>query len=342
MYIRNVKLALVLLLVVCVGSALPAWAQSSSSASVVGVVTDQTGAVVDGVAVTLTDVSTNTSQTTTTNANGRYNYANVNPGIYTITVAKAGFATSKTERQEVKVGLTLTVNLSLQVGAANVVVEVRSVGTEMQTLNSTLGNEVSGAALENLPTLGRDTSSFVTMQAGVSPDGSVAGTVVDQTVFTLDGGNNSNDMDGSSGVYNPNFGDDPAGGLFSNKNNAISGINLGINGGQPSGVMPTPVDSVEEFKVSTTNQTADFNNSSGMQVSIVTKRGTNAWHGTAYEYYLDNNFSGNTWENNQSGTPVPDWHRSWFGGAVGGPILPKEVLGGERVGTIILSRSKVD
>ncbi len=329
MYIRNVKLALVLLLVVCVGSALPAWAQSSSSASVVGVVTDQTGAVVDGVAVTLTDVSTNTSQTTTTNANGRYNYANVNPGIYTITVAKAGFATSKTERQEVKVGLTLTVNLSLQVGAANVVVEVRSVGTEMQTLNSTLGNEVSGAALENLPTLGRDTSSFVTMQAGVSPDGSVAGTVVDQTVFTLDGGNNSNDMDGSSGVYNPNFGDDPAGGLFSNKNNAISGINLGINGGQPSGVMPTPVDSVEEFKVSTTNQTADFNNSSGMQVSIVTKRGTNAWHGTAYEYYLDNNFSGNTWENNQSGTPVPDWHRSWFGGAVGGPILPKEVLGGK-------------
>ena len=112
-------------------------------------------------------------------------------------------------------------------------------------------------------------------------------------------------------------------------NNAISGANAGINGGQPSGVMPTPIDSVEEFKVSTTNQTADFNNSSGMQVSIVTKRGTNAWHGTGYEYYWDNNFSGNTWENNQSGTPVPDWHRSWFGGAVGGPILPKDILGGD-------------
>ena len=120
-----------------------------------------------------------------------------------------------------------------------------------------------------------------------------------------------------AGVYNPNFGDDPAGGLFSNANNAISGVINGINGNQPSGVMPTPVDSVEEFKVATTNQTADFNNSSGMEVSIVTKRGTNAWHGTAYEYYLDNNFSGNTWENNQSGTPVPDWHRSWFGAASG-------------------------
>ncbi len=329
MHIRSVKVALVLLLVVCVASALPAWAQSSSTGSVVGVVTDQTGAVVEGVEVTLTDVSTSTPRTTTTNANGRYLYVNVNPGIYTIAAAKAGFATSKTERQEVKVGLTLTVDLSLQVGATNVVVEVRSVGTEMQTLNSTIGNEVTSEALSNLPALGRDTSSFVTMQAGVSPDGSAAGTVVDQTVFSLDGGNNSNDMDGSSGVYNKNFGNDPAGGLFDNANNPISGANAGINGGQPSGVMPTPIDSVEEFKVSTTNQTADFNNSSGMQVSIVTKRGTNAWHGTAYEYYWDNNFSGNTWENNQSGTPVPDWHRSWFGVAVGGPILPKEILGGK-------------
>src|ERR1039458_6424594 len=103
MQIRSAELALVLILVFCVGSVLPAWAQSSSTGSVVGVVTDQTGAVVEGVAVTVTDVTTNTSRTTTTNANGRYIYVNVNPGIYTITVAKAGFATSKTERQEVKV-----------------------------------------------------------------------------------------------------------------------------------------------------------------------------------------------------------------------------------------------
>jgi hypothetical protein len=95
--------------------------------------------------------------------------------------------------------------------------------------------------------------------------------------------------------------------------------------------MPTPIDSVEEFKASTSNQTADFNNSSGMQVSIVTKRGTNAWHGTAYEYYLDNTLSGNTWQNNQTTplTPVPDWHRSWFGVAGGGPLIPKDVLGGK-------------
>jgi hypothetical protein len=81
------------------------------------------------------------------------------------------------------------------------------------------------------------------MQPGVSPDGSVGGTVVDQASFMLDGGNNSNDMDGSGGVHNPSFGDDPSGDLFSNVNNPISGANAGIAGNQPSGVMPMPIGS---------------------------------------------------------------------------------------------------
>ncbi len=95
------------------------------------------------------------------------------------------------------------------------------------------------------------------------------------------------------------------------------------------GVMPTPIDSIEEFKVSTTNQTADFNSSAGSQVSMVTKRGTNAWHGTGYEYYLDNNWSANTFDNNAAGVPVPSYHYSRFGIAGGGPIIPKEILGGK-------------
>ncbi|MGH7868094.1 MAG: carboxypeptidase-like regulatory domain-containing protein, partial [Candidatus Dormibacteraceae bacterium] len=100
-------------------------------------------------------------------------------------------------------------------------------------------------------------------------------------------------------------------------------------GGAPTGVMPTPIDSVEEFKVNTANQTADFNSSSGAEVQVVTKRGTNAWHGTAYEYYLDNNFNANTWDNNNSNTPLPSYHYSRFGGAGGGPIVPKTILGGK-------------
>ena len=312
-------------------SASPGAAQSVATGTISGLVTDTTGAVVTGATVTITDPSTGAVRATTTNEAGRYIFVNVTPGNYNISFAKSGFKEAKLSGQQVDVGKASTINVTLPVGATGEIVEVEASNVELQTQNATIGNTVTGDALENLPTLGRDTSSFVTLQAGVSPDGSAAGTVVDQTVFTLDGGNNSNDMDGSSGVYNPNFGDDPAGGLFSNKFNQISGASLGINGGQPSGVMPTPVDSVEEFKVSTTNQSADFNNSSGMEVSIVTKRGTNTWHGTAYEYYLDNTFSANTWENNQATPkiPVPDWHRNWFGGAIGGPLIPKEVLGGK-------------
>lgn len=291
----------------------PAMGQMADAGSVAGTVTDPSGAAVAGAAVTLTDTSTNAQRTTTTNDAGRYVFPNVPPGTYNMAATKTGFTMAQLSKLVVTVGTTLTVNIPMEIGAVTTTVEVSATNAELQTANSTIGNTVNGSTLESLPSLGRDVSSFVTMQPGVSPDGSVGGTVVDQANFMLDGGNNSNDMDGSGGVYNPSFGDDPSGGLFSNVNNPISGIIAGIAGNQPSGVMPTPIDSVEEFKVSTANQTADFNNSSGMQVSIVTKRGTNSWHGTAYEYYLDNTMSGNTWQNNQSGTPVPDWHRSWFG-----------------------------
>jgi len=305
------------------------FAQTGGTGIVVGTVTDPSGAAVPGATVTLTDAATNSERTATTNDAGRYDFPSVPPGKYDLTISKAGFRVGKFVNQTVAVGESRTLDARLEMGAATQTVEVTAANTDLQTLNSTIGNTVNSSTLESLPSLGRDVSSFVTMQPGVSPDGSVGGTVVDQASFMLDGGNNSNDMDGSGGVYNPSFGDDPSGGLFSNVNNPISGANAGIAGNQPSGVMPMPIDSVEEFKVATSNQTADFNASSGMQVSIVTKRGNNAWHGTAYEYYLDNTMSGNTWQNNQSNTPVPDWHRSWFGVAGGGPLIPKDILGGK-------------
>ena len=322
-------------LALCVGSICATNSASAQSAlgtgTVTGQVTDPSGAVVPQATVTLKSTATGATFGTKTNSTGAYVFPNIPPGNYDVTADHTGFSQARVAGQKVEVGRQLTINIPLSVGAASQSVEVKMTGTELETMNSTIGNTVNSDTLQSLPTLGRDVSSFVTMQPGVGPDGSTAGTVVDQAVFMLDGGNNSNDMDGSSGIYNPSFGDDPAGGLFTNVNNQITGINAGIEGGQPSGVMPTPVDSVEEFKVATSNQGADFNNSSGMQVSIVTRRGTNTYHGSAYEYYLDNNFSGNTWENNQSTppTPVPDWHRNWFGASFGGPLIPKETAGGK-------------
>ena len=304
-------------------SATQGWAQSASTGTVFGVVTDPSGAVVVGASVTLTDTGTGAVRTTTTNDSGRYFVANVSPGKYDISITKAGFAATKLTAQSVEVGKSVNVDISMHVGTTSEVVEVESSSMQLQTMNATVGNTITGVSLQALPSLGRDVSSFATLQPGVAPDGSVAGAVYDQNAFQLDGGQNTNDMDGSMNIYTNSFAGDSTGGLVS------YGVTGGAAGsGGPTGVMPTPADSIEEFKVGTNNQTADFNSSAGAQVSMVTKRGTNSWHGTVYEYYLDNKLNANTWDNNNTGTPIPSFHYNRFGGAIGGPILPK-MLGGK-------------
>ena len=311
------------------GSALPAWAQSTSTGTLVGTVSDPSGALVAGATLTLTDPSIKTSRTVTTNEAGRYIFVDVTPGAYDLTITKQGFSTTKSQAT-VRVGDATTANLMLQVGTSNVVVEVTAVGNELQTMNATVGNTVTAEAIDNLPSIGRDVNTFIELQPGVGPDGSVAGAVVDENYFSLDGGNNTNDMDGAGSVYtsgvSANTIGDPTGG--------VSAQYTSYN--KPSGVMPTPADSVEEFKVNTANQTADFNSSSGAEIKVVTKRGSNSFHGTAYEYYKDNNWSGNTWQNSYNrglfgpGTGgLPSYHYSRYGFAVGGPLIPVNVLGGK-------------
>ena len=327
MQLRNFRVILYVFLMVCLTGALPAWAQSTSTGTVAGSVTDPSGAVVTGATVTLTDTATNTPRTTTTNADGRYIFVDVNPGLYNMQVNKQGFATTKLTNQEVKVGASTTLNVSMQVGGTNVVVEVEATGTELQTMNATVGNTVTATAIDNLPSIGRDVNTFIELQPGVSTGGDVAGAVNDQSYFSLDGGNNTNDMDGSGGVYTSTqtglvIGD-PTG-----------GVGTEMTYSAPSGVVPTPADSVEEFKVNTAGQTADFNSSAGAEIKIVTKRGTNAFHGTAYDYYRDNNWSSNSWQNNWLNylpgfhVDLPSYHYSRFGGALGGPLGTKNFLGG--------------
>src|SRR5215475_3092427 len=306
-------------LAVCLLIGTPALlAQTSNTGTVAGTVVDPSGAAVVDATVTMIDPATNTTRTTPTNDAGRYIFANVTPAVYNVTVTKAGFRTAKLTNQVVNVSTTLTLNITMELGAVTQTVEVTATGSDLQTMNATVGNTVAGDQLQNLPSIQRDAATFVTLQPGVSPDGSVAGAVTDQSTFMLDGGQNSNDMDGSMAIYTPSFAGDPTGGAVSNQ-----------IGGSPTGVMPTPLDSVEEFKVDTTNQTADFNSSAGAQVQVVTRRGTNSWHGTGYEYYFNNGFNANSWDNNASGTPLPAYHYNRFGASGGGPIIKKEILGGK-------------
>ena len=298
----------------------PLSAQTTSLGTFTGVVTDATNAVVPDATVTIRDTATGEVRTTHSNDAGHYVFANVRPGTYDITIVKQGFSRISIAGNIVEIGQISTHNSILQVGVDSLSIEVATTGIELATDNATVGNRVPGLALNALPSIGRDTSTFITLQPGISPDGSVAGAVVDQSSFQLDGGDNTNDMDGSTSIYTPSYAGDPTGGAA----NQSYGVAAGA-----SGVMPTPVDSVEEFKVSVAGMGADFNSSAGALVQIVTKRGTNQWHGTAYEYYLDNNLNANTWQNNFNGIPNPSFHYSRFGGAIGGPIVQKKILGGK-------------
>ncbi len=308
---RPAAILTTLLLALSLGGA-TASGQNTSSGTVTGAVTDSTGALLPGATITMTDVATKAQLTAVSNKTGQFIIQDVPPSTYTITSTKTGFATDQIVALPVSVGTQTTANFTMAVGAESTTIEVQATNADLQTLNATIGATVNPLSIQSLPSIGRDVATFATLQPGVTPGGSVAGTVADQAVFTLDGGSNSSDMDGSMLSYT----------------GSSAGSTATTIGSGPSGVIPMPQDSVEEFKVATAGQTADFNNSSGSQVQVVTKRGTNTVHGTVYEYYLDNNFNGNTWQNRLTGTAKPSYHYSRFGAAAGGPISPY-VLGGK-------------
>src|SRR5882757_5296547 len=286
--------------------------QASATGTVAGLVTDPTGAAVAGATVTLTDKATNTPRTTNSNEAGRYIFSNIFPGTYDIRVTMKGFRQLAVPGQEVIVGQTLTVNAALEVGAMSEIVEVKvASGAELQTENATMGSTVSNDILLAMPNLDRDASSLLTLQPATAPavgggdiyGGQVAGSMSDQNTYMLDGGNITSDLEGDNNYVN--------------------------NGTGGRGAIPTPLESIEEFKVATNNQTADFSSSAGGQVMMVTKRGSNNFHGAAYEFYQSQLLNANTWNANRLGEPKVKFHDNRFGGGVGGPLLPGKHLGGK-------------
>jgi len=323
----------------------PGHAQNASSGSVTGQVSDPQGSSIPGAAVSLVDVATKGKQEAMTNDSGRYNFTVVHPGLYEIIVSKAGFKVAKMTQQKVSIGLVLTVNVTLEVGSLSETVVVTSspLGSELQTANATVGNTIDLKQLELLPNLGRDATSLLGLAPGVTPRGDIAGSYMDQNTFTIDGGNNTDDMAGNTIGYIQNF----------------TGLAGAQTSSMASGVVATPIESVEEFKVSTFGQTSDFNSSSGALVQMVTRRGTDQWHGAAYGYYYATNHgAANSWSNNHTTftkgisidrrpcaagttlaagdnncvmpyTPIIPNHRSRFGFSIGGPVVPWKILGGK-------------
>lgn len=284
------------------------WGQAMVSGSIVGQVVDPSGAVVPGATVTITDTGTKIATSATTNKEGRFAFPGLKPGTYDVTITQPGFQKLVIPGVTVVVSQASTLNEILRVGAASQTVEVSATAAaQLQTMNATMGQTLSGNIM-NLPNLGHDVASLLNYQATAAPDfhgtysdvmaGSVAGATPDQNTFILDGATNTSGLEGDNGYIN------------------------GFSGSQ-RGVVPTPVESIQEVTVNTNNSTADFNTSSGAEMLAVTKRGSDQFHGAGFDFLQSSVLNANSWGNNFDGTPKPSTHENFFGFDVGGPMLPK-------------------
>jgi len=279
---------------------------AQSTTSLRGIVSDAKGAVLPGATVTIDDPQTGFTRTVTSGQDGVYQLLQIPPATYNVTVTATGFAAARRLGVALLVNTPATVNITLQVQGATEKVEVSSEAPQVNTQDASIGNAFSERQLIRLPSEGRDPVSILSLQPGVtfigsdkqidqtndSRGGSVSGARSDQTNITLDG------LDDNEQLLGYAF----------------------------QGALRATLDSIQEFRVTTSNGNADEGRSSGGQVSLVTKSGTNSWHGSAYEYNRSSVGEANDWFNKaaeiSSGLPNKPGHliRNTFGATVGGPI----------------------
>ncbi|HEV2706414.1 MAG TPA: TonB-dependent receptor [Pyrinomonadaceae bacterium] len=311
MKIKTFFLRFSLGLVLLVAPASGALAQGSAS-RVTGVVTDSTGAVVPDATVTLTNEGTKVSFTTQTTSTGTYVFDSVQVGVYTVAVEKQGFKRFVSTANQVNVNQPATVDVTLEVGGVADVVTVEGAAELVQTSNSgNFGNTVEERSLEALPIVGergRNPLQFVSLQPGVIGNGR-AGT----------GGNTGGNVH-VHGSRDRAF------------NFTLDGIDINessAGGSNFTPLRPNP-DSISQFQVVTSNFTAELGRSSGAQVSLVTRSGTDQFHGTLFELYRTPALNANEYENNLNGRPKGQFVQHVFGGSIGGPVILPGYDGRER------------
>ncbi len=280
----------------------------------VGTVTDATGAAVPGVTVTLKNLATGAKYTETTNATGMYRFSEIPPGQgYEAVFTANGFAPLDIKNIYLTVATTRTQNAILAVGAHAETVEVSAANAEVtiDTTDATVGNTFDVEALNTLPVQQRnDPTALFTLQPGVTDTGSVTGARVDQNYITLDG-LDVNDLATGGAV----------------QNNSGGGIQSGFGG---TIVGHAPIDSVEEFHGSVAGLGGSAGAGGGGQFALVTKSGTNHFHGNLNEYHRDRDLVANSWFNKDSTPIVPrnNLIQNQFGGNIGGPIILPKLFNG--------------
>ena len=292
---RHIKglLAVLNLLVVLLVFSSTAAGQGGSS-SVVGTVKDQSGAVVAGATVTLTNLEKNAVRTTESSASGAFSFEIVAVGDYEVTVEATGFRKLVIRPVRAQVSNVTEIPVTLELGqmSSTVLVESTEAAVQVNTEDATLGSNFNSMQLTQLPIEGRGILPLLTLQAQVTPSGYVAGGRSDQSNITLDGVD-INDAE-TSDIGSP--------------------------------VLRLNTEAIAEFRVVTVGAMADEGRSSAAQINLVTKSGTNSWHGSAFEFNRNTSFTANDFFNNRAGIDRPKLIRNVFGGTLGGPIWKNKLF----------------
>src|SRR5437870_11431008 len=274
--------------------------------TILGTVTDPSGAVVAGAKVTAKNVNTGLERTTQTSADGSYSIPELPIGTYTVTVSQSGFQTSSTTNVAVDVAAERRVDVALKTGEAVTVVEVSGETLpQVETTTDTLGTTFTAAQAKDLPLNGRDFQKLIFLTPGVSgsPD-QITDSPGSFGIFSMNGARGRSNnflLDGTD--MNDGYRNDPA-------------INEAGVFGTPATILP--VDAISELNINS-NFMPEYGRNAGATVNIVTKSGTNTVHGTLLEYFRNNALDARNYFNSQ-GRRAP-FHNNQFGGSLGGPIV---------------------
>ncbi len=262
------------------------FAQTATTGSLSGTVTDPSGAAIATATVEATSLATGLMQRAAVNGNGQYVFPNVVPGEYTIKVSAAGFRNASVVRFRIEVTKSYLQDIKLEVGSVTETIEVTAEArAELQTVDSTIGTVIPGKSLPTLPLFTRTVNELLLAQPGATPTGEITGARNDQSTLTLDGIDVSNNSVGGTGSF----------------------MYLGVEG-------------IGEFRVGVANPNASFGRGSGGQVSLLSRSGGNQYHGGVFWYHQNDNLNANSWTNNRTGVRKPELKDNRFGFTFGGPI----------------------
>jgi hypothetical protein len=274
---------------------LPALSLAQQTSGVNGVITDKTGGVMSGVRVALDNSLLGSHQETTTNDLGFYQFLHITTAAgYQLTFTREGFQTVVVSDVTLGVASVATYNEKLELGRVSQTIEVKSAGeSTLNTTDATVGNVIDARSVEELPSQFRlSPANLLSLQAGVNDAGSITGARIDQGNITLDG------LD----------------------------VNDQATGQQFTSTILISIDSLQEVRTVTAGETSDYGRSSGGGIDMVTKSGTNDWHGNAREYHRNTLFAANGWFDNKDGVARAPLIRNQFGGSLGGPIKKDKLL----------------